>query len=89
MAIVIDDEEEDGPLCPPGQNLDVIDLTKSTDMDMIQPDSPILEERRKRKANDIDTYHHPYIEFEATGNLLFKFILFNPRALLCVVLHQI
>ena len=26
MAIVIDDEVEDSPLCPPGQNLDVIDF---------------------------------------------------------------
>ena len=96
MAIVIDDEEEDSPFCPPGQNLDVIDLTKDTDMELssqpeslIQPESSNFEEGRKRKANDIDTYHHPLIEFEATGKLLFKFILFNPRALLCVVVHQI
>ena len=79
MAIVIDDEEEDSPLCPPGQNLNVIDLTKDTDMDMIQPESSNLEERRKRKANniDIDTYHHPYIEFEATGKLLLNLSFLN------------
>ena len=54
MAIVIDDEEEDSPLCPPGQNLDVIDLTKDTDMELssqpetlFQPESSNLEERRK------------------------------------------
>ena len=77
MAIVIDDEEEDSPLCLPGQNLDVIDLTKDTDMELssqpeslIQPESSNFEERRKRKTNDSDTYHHPYIEFEATGKLL-------------------
>ena len=65
MAIVIDDEEKDSPLCPPGQNLDVIDLTKDTDMEQIpqsetlfQPQSSNFEER-KRKANDFDTYHHP------------------------------
>ena len=96
MAIVIDDEEEDSPLCPPGQNLDVIVLTKDTDMELssqpeslIQPESSNFEEGRKRKANDIDTYHHPLIEFKATGKLLFKFILFNPRTLLCVIVHQI
>ena len=33
MAIVIDDEEEDSPLCSPGQNMDVIDLTEDTEMD--------------------------------------------------------
>ena len=77
MAIVIDDEEEDNPLYPPSQNLDVIDLTKDTDNEltpqfetMFQPESSNFEERRKRKANDIDTYHHPLIEFEATGKLL-------------------
>ena len=39
---------------------------------MIQPESSNLEEMRKREANDmdIDTYHHPYIEFEAIGKLL-------------------
>ena len=88
-AIVIDDEEEDSPLCPPGQNLDVIDLTKDTYMDMIQPESSNLEERRKRKANDIDTYHHPYIEFEATGKLLLNLSFLNPRALLCVITSDI
>ena len=77
MAIVIDDEEEDSPLCPPVQNLDVIDLTKDTDIELssqpeslIQPESSNFEERRKREANDIDTYHHPLIEFEATGKSL-------------------
>ena len=57
MAIVIDDEEEDSPLCSPGQNMDVIDLTKDTDMEQIpqsetlfQPESSNFEERRKRKA---------------------------------------
>ena len=40
MAIVIDDEEEDSPLCSPGQNMDVIDLTEDTDMDPIpQPET--------------------------------------------------
>ena len=91
MAIVIDDEEEDRPFCPPGQNCDVIDLTKETDMDMIQPESSNLEERRKRKAKDIDidTYHHPYIESEATGKLLLNLSFLNPRALLCVVTSDI
>ena len=82
---MIDDEEEDSTLCPPGQNFDVIDLTKDTDMDMVQPESSNLEERRKRKANDIDTYQHPYIEFEATGKLLLILSLLNPRVFLCVV----
>ena len=75
MAIVIDDEEEDSPLCLYGQNMDMIDLTEDTEMDPtpqpeIQPGSSNLEEGRKRKANDLDTYHHPMIEFEATGKLL-------------------
>ena len=77
MAIVIDNEEEDSHLCSPGQNMEVIDLTEDTDMEPIsqpetlfQPKSSNLAERRKRKANDIDTYHHPLIEFEATGKLL-------------------
>ena len=74
MAIVIDDEEEDGPFCPYGQNMDMIDLTEDTEMDCtqpeIQPGPSNLEEGRKRKANDFDTYHHPMIEFEATGKLL-------------------
>ena len=54
MAIVIDDGEEDSPLCLPGQNLDVIDLTQNTDMEQIpqsetllQPESSNVEERRK------------------------------------------
>ena len=83
MAIVIDDEEEDSPLCSPGQNMDVIDLTEDTDMEptsqpetLFQPESSNFEERRKRKANDIDTYHHPLIEFEATGKLLFNLYSF-------------
>ena len=70
IAIVIDDEEEDGPLCPPGQNLDVIDLTKDTDMEPTSQSESANFEGRKRKANDIDTYHHPLIEFEATSKLL-------------------
>ena len=74
MAIVIDDEEEDSPFCPYGQNMDMIDLTEDTEMDFtqpeIQPGPSNLEEGRKRKANDFDTYHHPMIEFEATGKLL-------------------
>ena len=89
MAIVIVNEEEDSPFCPPGQNCDVIDLTKDTDMDMIQPESSNLEERRKRKANDIDTFDHPYIEFEATGKLLLNLSFLNPRAPLCVVTSDI
>ena len=39
---------------------------------MFQPESSNFEERRKRKANDFDTYHDPLIEFEATGKLLFN-----------------
>ena len=75
MAIVIDDEEEDSPLCQYGQNMDVIDLTEDTEMDFtpqpeIQPGPSNVGEGRKRKANDLDTYHHPMIEFEATGKLL-------------------
>ena len=75
MAIVIDDEEEDSPLCLYGQNMDVIDLTEDTEMDLtpqpeIQPGPSNVGEGRKRKANDLDTYHHPMIEFEATGKLL-------------------
>ena len=79
LAIVIDDEEEDSPLCPPGQNLDVIDLTKDTDMEqtpqsenLFQSESSNFEERRKSKANDFDTYHYALIEFEATAKLLFN-----------------
>ena len=77
MAIVIDDEEKDSLLCSPGQNMDVIDLTEDTDMEptsqpetLVKPESSNFEERRKRKAND--TYHHPLIEFEATGKLPFN-----------------
>ena len=45
MAIVIDDAEEDSPIWPPGQNLDVIDLTKDTDMELSsQPESLIQPE---------------------------------------------
>ena len=85
MAIVIDDEEEDSPLCPYGQNMDTIDLTEDTEMDLtsqpeIQPGPSNVEGGRKRKANDLDTYHHPMIEFEATGKLLNIFILIYPRA---------
>ena len=40
---------EDSPFCPPGQNCDVIDLTKDTDMDMIQPESSKLVERRGKE----------------------------------------
>ena len=77
------------PCAPPGQNLDVADLTKDTDMEPTsQPESANVGER-KRKANDMDTYHHPQIEFEATGKLLLIFIQFNPRAVQCVAGHQI
>ena len=38
MAIVIDDEEEDSPFCPYGQNMDMIDLTEDTEMDFTQPE---------------------------------------------------
>ena len=72
MAIVIDDEEEDSPLCSPGQNMDVIDLTEDTeDMEPTsQPEILIQSEgSRKRKANDCATYQHPLIEFEAKGKL--------------------
>ena len=49
MAIVIDDEEDDGPLCPPGQNLDVVDLTKDTDMvPTSQPESANVGERKRK-----------------------------------------
>ena len=42
---MIDGEEEDSPLCPPGQNLNVIDLTKDTDMELSsQPESLIQPE---------------------------------------------
>ena len=76
---LFDDEEEDSPLSPPSQNLDIIDLTEDTDMEptsqpetLFQPESSNFEGRRKRKANDIDTYHHNLIEFEATGKLPLK-----------------
>ena len=56
MAIVIDDEEEDSPLCLPGQNLDVIDLTKDTDKELssqpvslIQPESSNLKKEGREK----------------------------------------
>ena len=95
MAIVINDEEEDSLLCSPGQHLDMIDLTEDTEMDptpqletLCQPGSS-FEERGKRKANDIDTYHHPLIEFEATGKLLviLSFLILEPFQ--CTVVHQI
>ena len=75
MAIVIDDEEEDSPLCSPGQNMDVIDLTEDTED--IEPMSQLeiliqSEGSRKRKANDCATYQHPLIEFEAKGKLPFN-----------------
>ena len=96
MAIVIDDEEEDSPLCSPGQNMDVIDLTEDTEMDPtpqpetpFQPGSSNFEERRKRKANDIDTYHHPLIEFEATGKLLVTLSFLILDLFQCIVVHQI
>ena len=62
----------------PSQNFDVIDLTKDTNMEptpqsetMFQPESSNFEERRKRKADDFDTYHDPLIIFEATGKFTF------------------
>ena len=95
MAIVIDDEEEDSPLCLSGQNMHVIDLTEDTEMTpvpqpktLIQPESSGFEEGRKRKANDIDTYHHPLIEFEATGKLPFNLSFLILELLQCIV-HQI
>ena len=72
MAIVIDDEEEDSPLCSLGQNMDIIDLTEDTEdiEPMSQPEFLIQSEgSRKRKANDCATYQHPLIEFEAKGKL--------------------
>ena len=48
-----------------------------------------LEEGRKRKANDLDTYHHPMIEFEATGKLLNILSLFILELFQCIILHQI
>ena len=94
MAIVIDDEEEDSPLCLCGQNLDMIDLTEDTEMDPtpqpeIQPGPSYLEEGRKRKANDLDTYHHPMIESEATGKLLSILSLFILELSQCIIAHQI
>ena len=76
MAIVIDDEEEDSPLCSPGQNMDVIDLTEDNEDMEPTPQPEILiqpEESRKRKANDCATYQHPLIEFEAKGKLLLNY----------------
>ena len=46
MAIVIDDEEEDSPLCSYGQNMDVIDLTEDTEMD---PTPWIIKFGREKK----------------------------------------
>ena len=96
MVIVIDDEEEDSSLCPPGQNFDVLDLSMDTDMELtaqpetlFQPESSNFEERRKRKANDIDTYHHPLIEFEATGKLLFNLYFLILGLFQCIAEHQI
>ena len=93
MAIVIDDEEEDSPFCPYGQNMDMINLTEDTEMDCtqpeIQPGPSNLEEGRKRKANDFDTYHHPMIEFEATGKLLYILSLFILELFQCIIVHQI
>ena len=96
MAIVIDDEEVDSPLCSPGQNMDVIDLTEDIDMEptsqsetLFQPESSNFEERRKRKANDIDTYHHPLIEFEATCKLLFYLSFLILGLFQCIAVHQI
>ena len=94
MAIVIDDEEEDSPLCQYGQNMDVIDLTEDTEMDFtpqpeIQPGPSNVGEGRKRKANDLDTYHHPMIEFEATGKLLNILSLFILELFQCIIVHQI
>ena len=93
MAIVIDDEEEDSPFCPYGQNMDMINLTEDTEMDFtqpeIQPGPSNLEEGRKRKANDFDTYHHPMIEFEATGKLLNILSLFILELFQCIIVHQI
>ena len=95
MAIVIDDDEaEDSPLYPYGQNMDMIDLTEDTEMDLtsqpeIQPGPSNLEEGRKRKANDLNTYHHPMIEFEATGKLLKFLSLFILELFQCIIVHQI
>ena len=67
------------------KNMDVIDLTENTEMDptpqpetLFQPGSSNFEETRKRKANDIDTYHHPLIEFEATGKQQVSYLLLYP-----------
>ena len=94
MAIVIDDEDEDSPLCLHGQNMDMIDLTEDTEMDLtpqpeIQPGPSNVEGGRKRKANDLDTYHHPMIEFEATGKLLNILSLFILELSQCIIVHQI
>ena len=94
MAIVIDDEEEDSPLCLYGQNMDVIDLTEDTEMDLtpqpeIQPGPSNVGEGRKRKANDLDTYHHPMIEFEATGKLLNILSLLILELFQYIIVHQI
>ena len=55
----------------------------------IQPGPSYLEEGRKRKANDLDTYHHPMIEFEATGKLLSILSLFILELSQCIIPHQI
>ena len=92
MAIVIDDEEEDSPICSYGQNMDVIDLTEDTEMDPTpqpEPESSNVEEKRKRRANDLDTYHHPLIEFEATGKLLNILSLLILELFQCIIVHQI
>ena len=56
---------------------------------LFQPESSNFEERRKRKANDIDTYHHPLIEFEATGKLLFNLSFLILGLFQCIAEHQI
>ena len=92
MAIVIDDEEEDSPLCSPGQNMDVIDLTEDNEDMEPTPQPEILiqsEGSRKRKANDCATYQHPLIEFEAKGKLPFNLSFLILGLSKCVIKHQI
>ena len=81
LAIMVIDEEEDSPLRSASQSEEIIGLTMDDDLEEKPNSEPwILDvpprfecDRRKRIANDFDIYHHPLIEFEATGKLPFHY----------------
>ena len=80
-AILINEDTQDVPVDLPVPEEDLVDLTGEMDLSESRWNLNIppsfaanlrdIVERRKRKAPGEDSFHHPLIEFEATGrNLL-------------------